>query len=224
MAHPTGPARRAMRAASLLAGALAVSGCVGMAPPSLPQTQREIEDVTPLVHVPSRQAWVNPEGLKIVMQRGLGNGAEQRLALRNETVLEGDNVMVIRTRLPSFLSGSLRFEEFLARAGGLPAPFEDMTSGDLSAGEDALGPYFWADRRFGANTSCVLAIRRLDTGARQMPDGARAMDIMLRNCVNGEPQDALGPILAASVGGGPGGAPAGGESRMLSPLAGPTPR
>ncbi|WP_081615031.1 calcium-binding protein [Paracoccus sp. N5] len=46
-------------------------------------------------------------------------------------------------------------------------------------------------------------MRRLNAGMRQLPGDAGVMDIMLRNCVPGDQQQALAPLLADSIGVGP---------------------
>lgn len=206
--------------AALLA-VLALSACM-IEPPKLPQTLAEAEETTPLVAVPPSQAWVNPAGLTSVLQRGLVNGSEQRIGLANSTPVPGDNLMILRTRRTFGQTGRFRFDEFMKRVGEVPAPFADLRAGDLRTGQDGIGTYFWAEQRMGAETLCILGLSRLGAGGRQLPGDADALDILVRNCVNGTTDEALAPLLEASVGGTPmtGGAP--GESRMLSPLAGPT--
>ncbi len=189
----------------------------------LPPTPRQAEEQTVPVEMPKRQAWINPPGLQLVLQRGLVNSSEQRLLLRNNSAVGGDNLMILRTRKAPGPVGRLQFREFARRVGGLPAPFEDLATGELITASDDLGPYFWAERRSGVDTVCILAIRRLDTADRQLPEDVDAMDILLRNCVRGAPEAALTPILAGAVGASAEGAPGPGKSRMLSALAGPLP-
>lgn len=211
-----------MRSVVVLAATLVVSGCAYFQDPEPPMTIAQVEELTPLAQVPVGRAWINPPGSQLVLQRGLLGGSEQRLLLVNHSAMPGDNQMIVRTRKAFGDGGRLRFEEFIRRVGGLPAPFEDASSGAFLHAEDELGPYAWAEERFGVGTICVLAVRRVQSAGRHLPTGVDAMDILLRNCVTGTAEQALEPILAPSISGGPQGAPAGGRSRMLSALAGPS--
>ncbi len=60
-------------------------------------------------------------------------------------------------------------------------------------------------------------MRRLSVGARPLPRGTQALDVMMRNCVNGTVQEALAPMSerALAVTG------AVGASQTLSPYAAP---
>ncbi len=215
-----------LRAAGLFALTLALSACEWVVPQA-PQTLAEIESTTQFVTIPLNQAWVYAPGAVTALQRGLLDSSEQRIALPNHTTVLGDNMLLLRARyVPGQDMGRFKYEEFLGRIGELPAPFQAMKSGDLLSGEDELGAYFWAEQRLGESTVCVLGLRRLSNGMRQMPDNTRALDVMLRNCVNGTVEEALKPISAANIANYPGGSTAGsvGPIRMLSPLAGPTPQ
>ncbi|WP_323038614.1 hypothetical protein [Gemmobacter sp.] len=211
-----------LRSVVVLAAALVMAGCAYIRDPEPPMTIEQVEELTPMAQVPVARAWVNPPGSQLVFQRGLLGGSEQRVLLVNQSAMPGDNQMVIRTRTGFGDGGRLRYEEFIRRVGGLPAPFQNASSGAFQHDADDLGPYAWAEERFGVGTICVLAVRRVQSAGRHLPAGVDAMDILLRNCVNGTAAKALEPILAPSVSGGPLGAPAGGSSRMLSALAGPS--
>jgi hypothetical protein len=194
-------------------------------PTQLPQSLVEAEQTTPFVMVPLNRMWVQVPGAIVATERGLVDSIEQRIGLVNQTAMAGDNYVQLRARIPQGREqGRLRYEEFMRRIGGLPAPFTAMKAGDLLTGEDALGVYLWAEQTNGG-TSCVLALRRLDSGMRQMPGDTSVMDVLLRNCVNGSVEQALYPIMAENIGNYPGGSASQttGGSRMLSPLAGPTP-
>lgn len=204
-----------------LTGGIVLSGCA-VGPEGEIMTQREAEERLPLQPVPIARAWISAPGTQLVLQRELGFGSEQRISLINQTSVPGDNLIVLRTRSGMGSRGNLRFEEFLRRVGDVPFPFEDVESGELVSGEDEFGTYLWVEERYGAETVCVLGIRRVDSGMRQIPGNHTIMDVMLRNCVNGTPQDALRPLLAENVA-----APAmvqsgSAEGRLLSPLSGPT--
>jgi len=157
----------------------------------------------------------------VVTQRGLLGGSEQRIGLANTVAMPGDNMLVLRTRKGHLAAARFRFEEFMTRIGGAPAPFTGISSGDLMASEDTLGTYFWSEETAGSSISCVFAIRRLTASERDLPGDARVMDIMLRNCVSGTSAEALQPILDASIGYRAVAGSGGGETRMLSPLAAP---
>ena len=184
---------------------------------------REVEEQEPFVAVPATQAWVNPDQIAFVMQRGLLGGSEQRIGLLNDVAVQGDNQLVLRTRSGTFAAPRFNFDEFMSRIGGAPLPFATVRSGDLLTEEDAFGPYFWTSQTFGSDVVCVFAVRRVSADQRNLPNGAQVMDIMLRNCVRGSAEAALRPILSESVSFARNAAipSEAGRSRLLSPLAAP---
>ncbi|MTH34006.1 hypothetical protein GL279_05265 [Paracoccus limosus] len=214
-----GPARIAALAMAL-AGPILAGACVPDAQ-DLILTQGQIDERTAFVSVAPAQAWVNAPGIRSVLQRNIRTGLEQRIGLVNDSAVPGDNVMMLRTRNGVSGFGRLRFESLLASFGGMPQPFGAVSSGDLIAAEDALGPYLWVSRDFG-DTTCVLGMRRLNSGMRQLPGDGGVMDVVLRNCLRGTAQQALAPILAESIGIAPIARDGQGNSRLLSPLAAPS--
>lgn len=212
--------RTGLMAAGFLACTL-LAAC-GFDPVNLVVNQKEVEEQTPYVAVANHQAWVNPGSVTFVMQRGLLGGSEQRIGLRNALEIAGDNQMVLRSRTGSVAAARFRFEEFMTRVGGAPAPFEAITSGDLRSAEDEFGVYLWAEESFGNDITCVFAVRRLTDASRELPGDAEVLDIMLRNCLRGSTAEALAPILQESIGfSARSAAPVPSGTRLLSPLAAP---
>ena len=205
---------------SVLPLVMAGAGCVSDIR-HLSLTSQQIQEREPFVSLSTQQAWINAPGIRSVLQRDLGNGLEQRIGLANATPVPGDNVVMLRSRNVLAGFGRLRFESLVDSFGGLPQPFADLSSGDLLQDDDGVGPYFWATRMLG-DVTCVLGMRRLNAGMRQLPGDSGAMDIMLRNCVLGSQQDALAPMMAGSIGVAPIARDPQGNSRMLSPLAAPS--
>ena len=206
--------------------ALVLAGC-NSEPLRLPTPLVKTEESNQFRSVPLNAAWVNLPSAMVVIERGLRDSMEQRISLPNTTTVLGDNSVLLRARRPAGSDvGRFNYSEFMKRVGTVPAPFGAMTAGDLMSDEDEIGPYFWAEDRIGGSTICVLALRRMTSGMRQLPQNYTVLDMMMRNCVDGTLEDALAPILASHVGFsyGVAGATGSGESRMLSPLAGPTPR
>jgi hypothetical protein len=202
------------------------SGCIS-APPQIAPTLLQTEQFSQYRTIPSSRAWVNMPNALIVTQRGLRDSMEQRIGLPNSTTVKGDNFALLRARAPNGSDrGRLAFHEFSRRIGTLPHPFDDMVSGDIRAGEDSVGAYLWAEKRTGSGTICVLALRRMTYSMRQLPGDYSVLDIMVRNCVDGPVEEALLPITAGYAGYayGVSNGVADGKSRMLSALAGPTPR
>ncbi|WP_323005419.1 hypothetical protein [Pseudorhodobacter sp.] len=175
----------------------------------------------PHVAVSTSAYWVREPLALVGIQRDLGREDEQILGLVNDTTLKGDNFLLMLAGsqggadLPAF-----QLKSFVERVGGAPSPFSRVSDSDLRSGSDALGTYFWLEYRSGAQTNCVLAIRRLGLGSRILPARAKSLDVMLRNCVLGPIELALAPILADRIGSSVGGNPSG--PRLMSPLAGPT--
>lgn len=206
---------------ALASGVIVLSGCdIGSG--GMIFSDNRPEETIPMRAVPTERAWINAPEAQMVLQRELPRATEQRISLRNRTLVPGDNIMVSRTRSGMRARGPLRFEEWVRWVGEIPAPFADVTSGEMISDSDELGSYLWTEERFGNDTICVLGIRRVDSSMRQIPSGDDVMDVMLRNCVAGTAEDALQPLLAGSITS-PALAQVGsGESRLISPLSGPT--
>lgn len=201
----------------------AVSACgINFAPEPVdfPLTQTAAEERTAFVTIPNSRAWISTPETSLVLERRMSFGSEQRIALTNSSTVRGDNMLILRRRAGG--SGRLDLDDVLKRVGGLPAPFGDLTEGELVAGQDRLGTYFWAERRFGSDTICVFALRRVTTAMRQLPDHISAMDVVLRNCLADEAEAALRPILADAITGAQVQGLPKGQTRMISALAGPT--
>ncbi|WP_142662882.1 hypothetical protein [Paracoccus laeviglucosivorans] len=197
-----------------------LAGCVFDAQ-ELVLTKQQVEERTEYTSVPTAQAWVNAPNMRSVLERNLRIGLEQRISLANDTPVPGDNVMMLRTRNGVSGFGRLRFESLIANFGGLPQPFTGLSSGSLVQGDDGVGPYLWASQDVG-DVTCILGMRRVNSGMRQLPGNGGIMDIIVRNCVLGSQQDALAPLLADSIGVAPIARDPQGNSRMLSPLAAPS--
>ncbi|KPQ07566.1 MAG: hypothetical protein HLUCCA12_04020 [Rhodobacteraceae bacterium HLUCCA12] len=150
--------------------------------------------------VPASRAMIHAPDAVLVLQRNLGSALEQRIVLANPTAMRGDNIIHIRAQTDaSARLSEFNFEEITTRFGGLPAPFQRLTDGALLSGEDDLGSYVYARETIGTNTLCVLVLRRLTVGARPLPEGAQALDLMMRNCVQGSLEEALEPLSARAL-------------------------
>lgn len=215
------PAGRFVLRTALCVVALALTGCGVFDRDALFLRPAQYEARSSYQPLPLNQAWIAPEGARGLLQRPIYNGYEQRLSLQNPTALPGDNLIVLRVRDNVVPEARLVFEEFTEWTGGLPVPFEDLQAGELIQAGDDLGRYFYAEHRSGADTICVFALRRIDNSQRYIPAGGDVMDVQLRNCIRGTPEEALKPIQAASLAGGPAAVAPTGGSRLLSPLAGP---
>lgn len=157
--------------------------------------------------VPTSRAMVHAPDALIVLERPLGGGLDQRIVLPNATPVRGDNVILARAHAQR-PSGTRQFsmDEVQARFGGLPAPFEQLNERALSGGEDALGSFVYASVSPASGVQCVLVLRRLTVGARPLPRGTQALDVVLRNCINGTVEQALAPagVQTLATGGGAG--------------------
>lgn len=178
-----------------------------------------LENTVEYTLVPPTRAVVSVPDALVVFERNLGGALEQRIVLPNATAVRGDNVLHIRAQTAdSARIEAFRFDEVTTRFGGLPPPFERLTDSALTSGSDALGSYVYARENVGTNTVCVLVMRRMGVGARPLPRGTHAIDLVMRNCVAGTLAEALAPMSerALAVGGGVRGANA-----PLSPYAAP---
>lgn len=196
-------------------------GSCAAAPQSLMMTSAQLREQTPFTPVPVSQSWINAPSIVMVMQRGLRGESEQRVALANTAEVPGENVIIMRTQSRAGRAGRLDYDEFVRWAGGTPAPFSNLQSGDLLSGDDDTGTYFWAEERVASDTLCVLGLRRLTSAQRLLPAGATTLDILLRNCVRDNLEEALSPLKAGSVSTAPVAGATVGASRVISPLAAP---
>jgi len=160
-----------------------------------------LENTVEYAVVPATRSMVNAPDALLVFERNLGGAIEQRIILPNATTVRGDNVLHIRAQTSSSTElGRFDFDEISARFGGMPTPFERVTASSMNSGSDALGSYIYARENLGTNTLCVLVLRRMGVGARPLPQGTQALDVVMRNCVNGTLQEALAPMGERAMG------------------------
>lgn len=160
-----------------------------------------LENTVQYAVVPATRSMVSAPSALVVFERNLGGAIEQRIVLPNDTTVSGDNVLHVRAQTSdSARLGEFSFDEISVRFGGMPAPFERLQSSGLSSGSDGLGSYVYSTESVGQGTVCVLVMRRLGVGARPLPRGTRALDVVMRNCVNGTVQDALAPMGERALG------------------------
>ncbi len=170
--------------------------------------------------------WATSPGALMLVQRTVDGDAEQFIGLPNDTTLAGDNFMWLRANSGrnGHITERLDLNKMVARVGAVPPPFRTLDNNNLRSSEDSLGPFFWQEYRTGAQTNCVLAIRRLKSGALALPTGTRMLEVMLRNCVNGSIEEALNPIRDTQISRAmPHSTGVAGGSRLLSPLSAPRP-
>ncbi len=166
-----------------------------------------LEQTVDFALVPASRSLVHAPDALIVLQRSLGGAMEQRIVLPNATAISGDNTIQVRAQTRSTARlNEFSIEDITARFGGLPAPFTSLQPSSLLSGRDELGAYTYATERVGTGITCVLVMRRLTGSARPLPQGAAALDVVMRNCVPGSAEQALAPMgggRALSVGGAP---------------------
>lgn len=160
-----------------------------------------LERTTEYAIIPASRALVHMPDAILVMQRSFGEAVDQKIVLPNDTALRGDNTIRLRaqTRATARLH-EFSYSEIIARFGGLPAPFGDLTESNLRSGRDALGSYVYATEAVGVDTSCALVMRRLTGAARPLPRGTQALDIVMRNCVQGSKEKAMAPLRERALG------------------------
>ncbi|MCC5964868.1 MAG: hypothetical protein JJU24_01915 [Natronohydrobacter sp.] len=145
--------------------------------------------------VPTGRAFVSVPNALLVMERDLGVALEQRITLPNATTLAGENTIQLRAQTSRSSSATrLQLTEILAQFGGVPSPFRALDESSLSSSTDQYGDVTYTVTRPGGDVTCVLAFRRSQIGARALPRGSSALDLMMRNCVTGSVQDALAPL------------------------------
>ena len=160
-----------------------------------------LENTVEFTVVQPSRAMVNAPDALLVFERNLNGAIEQKIILPNATAVRGDNLLHIRAQTGrSAELTRFDFDEMRARFGGLPPPFERVSASGLNTGTDALGSYVYATESVGASTLCVLVLRRMGVGARPLPRGTQALDVMMRNCVNGSLEQALEPMSGRAFG------------------------
>lgn len=175
-----------------------------------------LENTVEYTIVPASRTMVSAPTALIVFERNLGGAIEQRIVLPNATSIRGDNLLHIRAQnAESSRLEEFNFDEVVTRFGGLPTPFERLDASGLRSGADSLGSFVYGTETLGTSTVCVLVLRRLGAGARPLPRGTQALDMVMRNCVNGSVEQALAPMSEGALG-------VGGTGRYtLSPHAAP---
>lgn len=179
----------------MVLGVVALAGCEissSFNPDSPTELQEALTEYRP---VAVTRTFIDVPQALIVLERNLGDAIEQRVTLPNATSLAGENVIMLRAQT-SGRGARSRFQltEMLSQFGGAPSPFSTLTEGAMTARSDSFGDITYSVLRPGGDLICVLAFRRAQTGARALPRGARALDIMMRNCVAGSVDDALRPL------------------------------
>jgi hypothetical protein len=209
------PYRFLRTASRLLPALVALSGCALFEPETRPPETIQWRSI------PLSAAWTTQPDATYAVARDLGPSVDQKLGLANETVMAGENVLLMRGyRRDDALLLMPRLDDFLTIAKGHLAPFSERVEGMLVQSVDAAGVYNWAETAGPEHETCVLAMRRLRREEALIPTGFTALDIVLRNCVHGGRAAAMAPfgperVAAANLGARPEGVEA------LSHLAGP---
>lgn len=200
--------------------ALALGGCGQNF--QLPRQAEAALDRAEWLVRPLDEAWIHSPDSQLLLERRAAGLAEQRLVLPNHTGLRGENLIHVRT--VAGLSRGPRFDldHTLTFIDGLPFPFAPADLTVMRSRSDAAGTISWTEWTNGAGLTCVLALRRLHVGARIIPGEASALDLVMRNCVNGDADEALVPAGPHAVAfPAPPGIAEGAPLRTLSPLAAP---
>ncbi|QDL92355.1 hypothetical protein FDP22_11560 [Paroceanicella profunda] len=201
----------------------ALAGCT-MEPRSL----EEIVNKGMWQRVPKTAAWVPAPSALIVLQRSVDGHSTQRITLANDTASKGENFIQMRAGTGNNLPWGrpAQYDTLLSDIGGAtPAPFEDLSPGQMFTGQDALGPYTFATANPKPGMNCVYVLRRLDSDRLWIQTTDSYVDFQMRNCVTGPVAQAMIPFTTAMTAGtmarGPQGTvPA--SLPNLSPFAAPT--
>jgi hypothetical protein len=180
---------------------LVLSACQMAVPGSSSSPTELAEALNEYRVVPSSRAYINVPNALLVMERDLNGATEQRVTLPNATSLSGENTILLRAQTNRTASRTrLVLSDVLLQFGGTPPPFSNITDSALTARSDQYGDITYTSLRPGGDITCVLAFRRSQTGARALPRGASALDLMMRNCVSGALEQALAPLGPAAFG------------------------
>lgn len=184
-----------LRGSALIGLGVMLSACQMSGPGTNASPTERAEALSEYRIVPASRAFVNVPNALVVMERDLGVATEQRATLPNTTSLAGENTILMRAQTNRSSSRArLLLDDVLAQFGGTPSPFGSITESALTARSDQYGDITYSVMRPGGDVTCVLAFRRSQIGARALPRGTSALDLMLRNCVSGSVEEALSPI------------------------------
>ena len=184
-----------LRGSALIGLGVMLSACQMSGPGTNASPTERAEALSEYRIVPASRAFVNVPNALVVMERDLGVATEQRATLPNTTSLAGENTILMRAQTNRSSSRArLLLDDVLAQFGGTPSPFGTITESALTARSDQYGDITYSVMRPGGDVTCVLAFRRSQIGARALPRGTSALDLMLRNCVSGSVEEALSPI------------------------------
>ncbi|MCC5988821.1 MAG: cellulose biosynthesis protein BcsN [Pararhodobacter sp.] len=160
-----------------------------------------LERTTEYTVIPPSRALVHMPDAVLVFQRSFGDAIDQKVVLPNDTALRGDNTIRLRAQTRSTARlNEFSYAEVVARFGGLPAPFQNLSENAMRSGRDSLGSYVYATQQVGVDTNCVLVMRRLTGAARPLPRGTEALDVVMRNCVQGTAEQAMAPLGERALG------------------------
>ncbi len=133
-------------------------------------------------------------GLGLLTEKIGANGLELRRLLPNNTVLPGDNYIAYLNF--SYLGLKPPAHKALEVIKPLPYPFEFVTERDFRARADSEGEFLFASFLDEGGITCVLAVRVIDFFGPELAGGPRDTAKIVRNCVRGNLEDALGPMVA----------------------------
>lgn len=206
----------------MLVGPVLLAGCAEQTVLNLSDMEQSLARAEWTL-VSEADAWVTMPGATLTVERRFANISEQRILLPNKTSLAGDNFAHLRG-VPKTDEDGLSLDYVLTWAGGLPGPFVASDLNVMRTRNDSAGTLIWSEWTDGAGTACVIAIRRMTIAVRLMPSGADSLDMLMRNCIRGEPEKALVPAGPGAVAfGAPARVAQGAAQRTLSPLAAPMP-
>lgn len=134
-------------------------------------------------------------GLGLLTEKISADGLELRRLLPNNTVLPGDNFISYLNF--TYLGLKPPAHKAIEVIRPLPYPFEFVTERDFQARTDSEGEFIYASFLDEGGITCVLAVRVVDFFGPELAGGSRDTAKVVRNCVHGTLEAALGPMIAA---------------------------
>lgn len=167
-------------------------GALGGCAQTLNRLLKEPDPATPFRELPLEEIAWRPTTALAAIQRRVADDRETVFVLENHTSIGGENTLMFiaynEPQPPVF-----EYDPLLERLPGSSTPFTSEDYGALLRAEDSMGPFVWLEKS-SDETSCVLALRRLQPSQVPLEIGLATVDMVLRNCIEGEVETALAPL------------------------------
>lgn len=201
-----------------------VAGCADFGPFEAAQNSNDFSDFGDRQLITPSELWIVPKTASFALTGQLEGDDYQLIGLENPSNMQGDNFLLVIAK-GSKSQKRLIFDPAkpIEKLKLNTAPFYDLGASQLRQQSIGGGKVFWKEKGTGGKVNCVLGFRRITEEQATLPRNVFALEMILRNCVQGSYASALNPILDRGVNVNINGLSANKSTTPLwiSPLAGP---